>query len=79
MDQFMEWYRMSDDPVGDYNMDLMALRAKNRFDESVAQNPNFYYGPITGLLARNAGFVFPRLMGNHSSENPKGTLSWSPC
>ncbi|CZR68780.1 related to oxidase [Phialocephala subalpina] len=76
MDQFMAWYNMSTDPVGDYNMDLMAERANIRFQESVAGNPYFYYGPFTGMVARNAGFIFAgRLFANHSSENPVGVLT----
>ena len=41
MDKFMSWYNMSTD--GTFDMDLMAKRAKLRFDETVQSNPNFYY------------------------------------
>lgn len=74
MDKFLEWYNMS--PDGTFSMDLMAERAKIRMDQSKHTNPNFYYGPFTGLLARNAGFIFPaRMFANFSAENPKGVLS----
>lgn len=74
MDKFMSWYNMSTD--GTFDMDLMAKRAKDRFEETIQTNPNFYYGPVTGLIARNAGFIFPgRLFRNHSHENPEGVLS----
>lgn len=57
-------------------MDLMAEFAKKRYEESIATNPNFYYGPFTGAIARNAGYVFAgRLFRNHSIENPEGVLS----
>ncbi|KAJ5769096.1 hypothetical protein N7520_003655 [Penicillium odoratum] len=76
MDKFMAWYNMSTD--GTFDMDLMAKRAKNRFDESVQTNPNFYYGPVTGLIARNAGYLFSaRMFRNHSIENPEGVLTKS--
>ncbi|KAJ5350648.1 hypothetical protein N7541_008375 [Penicillium brevicompactum] len=76
MDKFMAWYNMSTD--GTFDMDLMAKRAKIRFDESVATNPDFYYGPVTGLIARNAGYMFSgRLFRNHSRENPEGVLTKS--
>ncbi|KAF7128512.1 hypothetical protein CNMCM5793_003300 [Aspergillus hiratsukae] len=52
MDEFMEWYNMSTD--GTFSMDLMAERAKIRMDQSIQANPEFYYGPVTGLIARNA-------------------------
>lgn len=77
MDKFMAWYNMSrEHPVGDYNMDVMARRAADRFQESKFENPYFYYGPVTGLINRNAGYIFPgRLFRNHSSGNPQGALS----
>lgn len=74
MDKFMTWYNMSSD--GTYDMSLMAERAKIRMDQSIHTNPDFYYGPVTGLIARNAGYLFAgRLFRNHSTENPEGTLS----
>ncbi|KAJ5120035.1 hypothetical protein N7448_010704 [Penicillium atrosanguineum] len=76
MDKFMTWYNMSSD--GTFDMDLMAKRAKLRFQETIRTNPNFYYGPVTGLIARNAGYIFPgRLFRNHSQENPEGVLTKS--
>ncbi|PGH00424.1 hypothetical protein GX51_05832 [Blastomyces parvus] len=77
MDKFMAWYNMSSEhPVGDYNMDIMARRAADRFQESKHENPYFYYGPLTGLINRNAGYIFPgRLFRNHSRENPQGSLT----
>lgn len=78
MDKFLEWYNM---PSGDtFDMDLMAKRAKIRFDQTVSTNPDFYYGPVTGLIARNAGYIFSgRLFRNHSQENPEGTLGKFPA
>jgi hypothetical protein len=74
MDKFLEWYNMSTD--GTFSMDLMAERAKTRFEQSIQTNPEFYYGPVTGFIARNAGYLFPaRFFRNHSSENPEGVLS----
>ncbi|KAF7164830.1 hypothetical protein CNMCM5623_009257 [Aspergillus felis] len=74
MDKFMDWYNMSTD--GTFSMDLMAERAKIRFEQSIQTNPEFYYGPVTGLIARNAGYMFPgRLFRNHSRENPEGVLT----
>ena len=74
MTKFEEWYNMSTD--GTFSMNLMAERAKNRMVQTKKTNPNFYYGPVTGLLARNAGYIFPgRLFRNYSEENPEGVLS----
>ncbi|KAF4474699.1 oxidase [Fusarium agapanthi] len=44
-----------------YGFDALAKRAKLRFHETVATNPNFYYGPFTGMIARNAGYFFAYL------------------
>ncbi|KAG2415253.1 hypothetical protein HFD88_006444 [Aspergillus terreus] len=74
MDKFMEWYNMSTD--GTFSMDLMAKRASIRWEQSKNTNPDFYYGPVTGLIARNAGYLFPaRLFRNHTKENPEGVLT----
>ncbi|GAM43054.1 hypothetical protein TCE0_044r17560 [Talaromyces pinophilus] len=72
--KFQGLYDMSTD--GTFSMDLIAEFAKNRYEESVATNPNFYYGPFTGAIARNAGYIFAgRLFRNHSVENPDGVLT----
>ncbi|CAI7597002.1 unnamed protein product [Penicillium pancosmium] len=76
MEKFMTWYNMSTD--GTFDMNLMGERAKNRFHETIQTNPNFYYGPVTGLIARNAGYLFSaRMFRNHSRENPEGVLTKS--
>ncbi|KAJ4312889.1 hypothetical protein N0V84_009698 [Fusarium piperis] len=75
LDQFKDLYKMSSGE-GDYNFDVFTERAYIRFRESVATNPNFYFGPFTGMIARNAGYLFAcRMFANHSSENPNGVLT----
>lgn len=75
MDQFEVFYNMSADE-GNYSFGVFAERAAQRFQETVATNPDFYYGPFTGMVARNAGYFFAsRLFANYSSENPEGLLS----
>lgn len=77
MTKFEEWYNMSED--GTFSMDVMGERAKIRMDQTKATNPDFYYGPVTGLLARNAGYLFAaRVFRNHSEANPEGVLSELP-
>ncbi|PGH09596.1 hypothetical protein AJ79_05652 [Helicocarpus griseus UAMH5409] len=77
MEKFMAFYNMSrEHPTGDYNMNLMARRAAERFQESKMENPHFFYGPVTGLINRNAGYIFPgRFFGNHSRDDRDGTLT----
>ncbi|KAL4911775.1 hypothetical protein BDW62DRAFT_217021 [Aspergillus aurantiobrunneus] len=72
---FQEWYASFNDD-GTFTMDMMADRAALRFHQSKASNPDFYYGPVTGLFARNAGFVFPlRMFSNNSADQPEGVLT----
>jgi hypothetical protein len=70
-------------PGGDdavITMDDLGDRAASRFGESVATNPYFWYGPYTGAIARNAGYIFSgRLLSNHSAAQPDGQLSAVPC
>ncbi|CCF36009.1 oxidase [Colletotrichum higginsianum] len=76
MDQFQSFYDMAGEGEGVYDFDLFADRAAIRFNETIATNPNFYYGPFTGMIARNAGYFFAcRLLANYSSENPTGLLN----
>ncbi|TQN63657.1 Dothistromin biosynthesis peroxidase dotB, partial [Colletotrichum shisoi] len=73
MDQFQSFYDMAGEGEGVYDFDLFVDRAAIRFNETIATNPNFYYGPFTGMIARNAGYFFAcRLLANYSSENPTG-------
>jgi hypothetical protein len=76
LDKFFTWYNMSLDTVGNYDMTLLASRANTRFQESKAENPYFYYGPFTGMVARNAGYIFAgRMFANYSQGNSAGVLS----
>ncbi|KAF5027001.1 hypothetical protein F66182_875 [Fusarium sp. NRRL 66182] len=75
MKQFQGLYDMSSGE-GNYDIDIFSRYAKQRFDESVATNPNFYFGPFTGMIARNAGYFFAsRILSNHSTEYPNGIMN----
>lgn len=72
MTLFLEAYNFSDNN-GVLTMDDIGARAAKRFQESISINPNFYYGPYTGMIARNAGYAFTgRILSNHTKENPMG-------
>lgn len=67
---------MSSDTVGNYAMASLASRANTRFQESKAENPYLYYGPVTGMVARSAGYIFAgRMFANYSKANSAGVLS----
>jgi hypothetical protein len=71
MTLFLEAYNSSDDVV--LSMDDIGARAAKRFQDSISINPNFYYGPYTGMIARNSGYAFTgRILSNHTKENPMG-------
>lgn len=58
---------------GVITMDSMITRAGERFYESIATNPYFWYGPVLGTLGRNAAYAFvARLYSNHTKEYPLG-------
>ncbi|KAH7309175.1 oxidase [Stachybotrys elegans] len=70
MTLFMDVYNSID---GAMTMEDVGDRAAKRLQESIATNPQFYYGPYTGFLVRNAGFAFGfRLLSNHTKEFPRG-------
>ena len=72
----MSWYDIDTDSNGNYNIDIIADLANIRFQETISTNPNFYFGPFTGMIARNAGYIFAgRLLANHSTEFLGGALS----
>ncbi|EME39685.1 hypothetical protein DOTSEDRAFT_91962 [Dothistroma septosporum NZE10] len=57
-------------------LDVIIEHAAVRWNQSVATNPYFYYGPVTGMIARNAGYCFiSNLFANHTKENPVGNLT----
>jgi len=76
MTYFMELYNLQKDAEDpNYTLDVMIDNALNRFDQAVAYNPYFYYGPFSGMVLRNgATFFAARLMANCSEEYPDGIL-----
>jgi hypothetical protein len=59
-----------------FSFDVLSKWSADRWHESVETNPYFYYGPFTGMIARNAGYFFVgRLFANHSHETTDGLLS----
>ncbi|KAF2838137.1 Cloroperoxidase [Patellaria atrata CBS 101060] len=70
MTLFKQWLAVPTDASGSYPMSSLFSLNKMRFDQSVATNPNFYYGPFTGMIARNAGTFFSgQLMRNFSTTS----------
>lgn len=75
MTLFLDFYNRADED-GVLSMDLLGDQAARRWAYSVAHNPVFYYGPVTGMVSRNAGYFFlGRLLANHTAEHPEGLLT----
>ncbi|KAK6216308.1 hypothetical protein LQW54_003699 [Pestalotiopsis sp. IQ-011] len=75
MTKFLEVYRwggvdspLTSDDVGDI--------AAARWQEAVATNPYFWYGPLTGYLPRTGGFALTaRTMSNYSEGSLQGVIT----
>ncbi|EDU46685.1 oxidase [Pyrenophora tritici-repentis] len=64
------------DENGVLSMDAISDQAARRWNDSVNTNPQFWYGPITGMISRNSGILFlGRLLANHPPEHPTGILT----
>ncbi|KAH6653017.1 oxidase [Truncatella angustata] len=71
MTLFFDIYNSIEDVL---TMEMIGSRAAARFNESIGINPYFYYGPYTGMVARNAGYAFVgRILSNHSTDYPQGS------
>ncbi|KAH9845358.1 Peroxidase, family 2 [Teratosphaeria destructans] len=72
---FQEWHDMAD-ANGVISFDSTVKFASKRFNDSVATNPYFYYGPFTGAIARNAGYLFAsRILANHTDNGDTAVLN----
>ena len=66
----------TDAATANYNLEVMRSFRASRFQQSVSQNPYFYYGPFDGVQVSQAAFTFIyRFMSNKSAEYPEGVLN----
>ncbi len=76
MDKFLKLYNRPGNGTDIISTDDVLQQAVDALNECIATNPYCWYGPYTGMIARNAGAAFAlRLLSNHSAENPEGVLS----
>jgi len=55
---------------GNYDRSGLSLYRKQRYDQSLAENPNFYFGPLSLLLFGAASFLYELM--------PSGTNNYAP-
>lgn len=78
MTKFLKLYDRASAGTDVISIDNVVQHSVEGLQECIATNPYCWYGPYTGMVARNAGVAFTvRLLANHSTENPGGILSES--
>lgn len=71
-----DYYKGVPDNQVSFSFSDLAKFRSFRFNQSVAENPHFFYGPFSGLIVSQAAFTFiPAFMSNHSAAYPNGVLS----
>ncbi|TKA75717.1 hypothetical protein B0A49_03195 [Cryomyces minteri] len=79
MSQFQDLYNRQasqTEATSNYDLQILTDMRYERQQQSVANNPNFFYGPFTGIAVTPAAYTFIyRFMANKSSEYPEGRLS----
>ena len=75
-DRFIDYYyAIPENTPAPEQYTALAPFHQQRFDESVNENPYFFYSPFSGILVSPAAYSFPpRMMANHSEEYPDGYL-----
>lgn len=59
-----------------YDLPLLTEFRSERFDQSIANNPDFFNGPFSGVIVQPAAYTFIyRFMANKSAEYPEGRLN----
>ncbi|KAJ3999793.1 Chloroperoxidase [Lentinula boryana] len=80
MSQFLQLYNLQSnvsDPASqvNYDIDILTIFRLSRFQQSIANNPYFFNGPITGVLVQPAAYQFIfHFTANKSEEYPEGRL-----
>ncbi|MCJ1467988.1 hypothetical protein MMC07_006614 [Pseudocyphellaria aurata] len=61
VEKFKALYDLAkNDPVPNYNLDILIKHRKFTFDQSTSTNPHFFFGPLSGLAGANAAHTFIR-------------------
>lgn len=79
MSQFRQLYdlqsNVSDPSQVNFDIPLLTSFRVSRFQQSIANNPNFFNGVFSGIAIQPAAYQFIyRFMANKSEEYPEGRL-----
>ncbi|KAI1311430.1 hypothetical protein F5Y03DRAFT_410558 [Xylaria venustula] len=73
---FTALYELGQQNGDSINLDVLTKHRLLRFNQSVAENPYFFYAPFSGIIVNTAAHTFIyRFMANKSAENPEGLLN----
>ncbi|RYC57927.1 heme-thiolate peroxidase [Xylaria longipes] len=74
--QFTALYELGQENGDSVDLDVLSRFRVQRFNQSVAENPYFFFAPFSGVIVDAAAYTFIyRFMGNKSAENPMGVLN----
>ena len=75
VDQFKQLYELGQANGDSYDLPLLTKFRATRFQQSIETNPEFFYGPFSGVIVSPAAYTFIyRFMANKSAEYPEGRL-----
>ncbi|MCJ1451366.1 hypothetical protein MMC28_001702 [Mycoblastus sanguinarius] len=76
VDQFQQYYdALPDNMAAPEQYEALLPFRQARFNDSIANNPYFFYPQFAGVLVSPAGYAFPpAMMSNKSAEYPEGYL-----
>ncbi|TGJ81035.1 hypothetical protein E0Z10_g7716 [Xylaria hypoxylon] len=73
--QFAALYKLGQENGDSVDLDVLTEFRLQRFEQSVAENPYFFFAPFSGTIVNPAAYTFIyRFMANKSAENPEGVL-----
>ncbi|KAJ7346173.1 Chloroperoxidase [Mycena albidolilacea] len=62
-------------PSANHDRDIIQQHARNRYHQSVSENPYFFYGPVEMVVSCAVHNLVYAMMANHSAECPQGCLT----
>lgn len=73
--QMDKWISIMSMATDGYTLADVAKQSSLNTDYSIQNNPYYFAGPVSGIVAPGAHNLVPALMSNHSADNPGGYLS----